>query len=618
MNRKLLVGIFIVSLIITSVILTGCAQPPQKAEMHESEISPEGVILEDFLPEDTMMVMTINTQDEDQKDKIQTLFSYFPQEDSQKLFEQFTKELNEGLKEANLNYEEDIKPLIGDSHRLLFGMAGELENEDKDPDMYVALTVQDPQKTEELMQKIADENEDFEMRRIRNNPGLISADEEMYLVLFKDALLMTNSEQKIQEAVQRIDQNQASLLSNQNYMVDAGRTPKPNLGYVFINLAKLLETIEKSEELQKESNIKSTEALKSIKNESIVFFAEEEGIKMLALVEFDPESELFNLAQLSYEEPYMFENIPGDNLIMYAEGANLQQLLELELSILLAEEDLEEFEDFKEEFKAMVGLDFDQDIMSWMDKGFAMVLQGNQGLVPGFSLYVDASSNTEGAQKVVDVIDAAISQGLQAAYANGSEDLPIDKILTKDTVTLGGNEVHRIRFDISGLSAEELRAAALPEGIFDEPVEFYYGLTGEDYFIFSTVAGLNNKYGAIASVAENPRIIEAQSMVEGYPFQLTYFSIEEGLVYAEEFISLMEAVQGPIPDDVREGFDKVAQYLEPVKYLVGANKKSEESVAEGLMFIKIENPNAAETSEEADETEEDTEERSLNEVEAVQ
>jgi hypothetical protein len=229
-----------------------------------------------------------------------------------------------------------------------------------------------------------------------------------------------------------------------------------------------------------------------------------------------------------------------------------------------------------------------------MDKGFAFVVQQNESIIPAISFYVDASTDTQSAQKVLDLIDAGMAQGVEAMLADAPEELDAASILRKDTVMLGNSEIDRVVFDVTHLSEEQLLEAGLPSGVFVEPFELYYGLTDENYFLFSTYSGLEADYEGTVTVAGNPVIIEAQTYLKGYEYGLSYISIEETMNYVDAFVGFMELVEGPMGKDVEEGMKKVRAYVAPIKYLVAGNAKSEENVAEGTMFVKMEQPEVEE------------------------
>lgn len=576
--------LFVASLFaVFAFALTGCGGPA-KVELSDAEKSPEGVALEDYLPQDTLMMMTVTTQDESQRESFNTLMSYFPQEDMDALWESFMLEMALELEESGLDYEEDIAPIFSDSYRFTFGMAGELEQDE--PDMYIAFTVADTEKAKALIEKAIEEDDDAVSGTVLGAMTVDNESDDMYLALYKDTLLITNIAKNRDAAIKRVVKNEASILSNELFMKSYEDLPKPNLGIAYINVNDLFTKLEATGE----EEVPSGDFVEALYGEAFAFTATEDGISMIVQVAFDETSEGFNFADYPYEEPYMYKNIPGEKLMIYSEAYGMKSAFDIQMQTLTTDPDsMEEFEEFKMIFKESLGLDFDDDILSWMDKGFALVVQQNKSIIPAISFYVDASSEPEKAQEVLDLIDAAMQQGVDAMLADAPEELDAANILIKDTVILGNSEVNRVAFDVTGLSDEQLLEAGLPSGVFVEPFEIYYGLTDENYFLLSTYSGLDEDYETTMTVAENPMVQDAQKYLEGYPYGLSYISVQEVMNYVDTFVGFMELVEGPMGDDVQAGLDKVKAYIAPIKYLTAGNKQVE-NIAEGLMFVKMEQP----------------------------
>jgi hypothetical protein len=525
--------------------------------------------------------MSINTQDENQREKFNNLKALFPSEDLEKLTEEMIEEMTVEFDEMAISYSEDIEPLLADSFRVMIGLAGNFENEKEDPDVYVALTIGDKEKAEALIDKVAESNEDATKSEIFGYPALDNEEEEMYLVLYKDTVLVTSTQILRHDAVKRMKNNEESLRSNENFIKTLESLPTPNLGYAYIDIQSMFTKIG---ELEEEIELPIADSLYA---EAFAFMAEDDGVRMLVQVAFNPDAETFNFADFPYKEPYLYKQLPGDDLVMYSESYDIQTLFDLEMEVLLIEEsDKEDFEEFKVMLKQMVGLDLEKDILSWMDKGYALVIQRNKGIVPGISLYVDASSDSEGAKKVVDVFDAALAQFVEGMIAEAPEGLDASEIIKKEVVEVGDSELNRVQFDFTNLTEEQLFEAGLPQDFFIEPMELYYGITSDNYFVLSTRTDLAADFESGITVAENEKIIEAQTYLNGYPYQLTYISIEEIAIYVDTFIGLMEKIEGPMPEESKEAYEKVMKYIAPIKYLVGANKKVE-NIVEGMMFIKM-------------------------------
>ncbi|MBN1494113.1 DUF3352 domain-containing protein [Candidatus Peregrinibacteria bacterium] len=580
-NSKFLItltGLGVLTVLV--LLLSGCG--PSKMQIPESEKSAQGVVLEDFLPENTIMSFSINTHDALQKDKFEKIKSYFPSDDFENLVKSALEDLNMELTSSGLTYENDIAPIFSDSFKAVFAMSGNLYEKNSDPDIYIAFTIGDEQKAEALIKTAAERNRNLEIKKPFDFLALDNEKKEMFLALYKDTILITNTSKTRYEALKRQRNNEPSLLANENFKKAYESLPKPNLGIAYINVQNLFEDLAKLEG----SDMKNVPYINALTFEAFALMAESDGLKMIVQVGFNPDEKNFSLADFPYKEPYLYKKIPGNDLLIYTEAYGLKEIFDLQTQMLLAsEDDRKDFENAKKMIKKYVNLDIDKDVLTWMDKGYALVIQRNNDIIPGISFYIDASSDTRGAAKTLEVIDSAFDQ-LVETLKKESLQVPAGKIIAKETVETNRGNINKVSFNFSDLSKEELDALNLPSGFFTEPVEVWYGLTRDNLFVFSTLAGLDEGLNSENTVDKNPLIVEAMGHIKDYPCQLSYISIDEAVIYAERFIETMILIEGEPPKDVSEGFAKVKEYLAPVKYLVGGNQKVE-NIAEGMMFIKI-------------------------------
>jgi len=459
LKRLITISLFIV----LTFTFTGCGAP-DKAELSTSSKSKSGIALEDFLPQDTLMSFSINTQNQSQRENFFKFLSYFPKEDISKLMEQGITEINNELADSGLSYKEDFQPIISNNFIAIIGLSGNLDQDD--PDIYLAFTIADLEKANIVLDLIA-EDPNVQTGDLWGYKIIDDETEDMFIALYKDTILVTNIKENRDEAVKRMKDNQESLLSNENYKQTLKSIETPNLGIGYLNIDQLFTSIQDLESTDKTKETTPDENfLNTLLAETFVLIAKEEGLQMSIHVAFNDKKSKFNLADLPYENPYMYKELPGDKLMMYAEAYSLKKMIELQVDMLLTtESDKKDWEDMKKMFKKTVGLNLEQDVLSWMDRGYAISLQRNGSVMPGISIYIDAKSNPKGAKKVVDLIDTSMLQGLEMMKANATKkDIDFDEVLKHE------NEV------------------------FTEPFEFYYGLTANNYFVLSTYTGLDTAW----------------------------------------------------------------------------------------------------------------------------
>lgn len=571
---------FVVFLSILVFFSSGCA--PEKAEIHESEKSVEGVVLENFLPEDTIITYSFNTQNNSQRENLDELLQHFPENNLESLFELANESTPTGIEF------EELKSVFSDKFRVLVGMRGPAEK--NDPEIYIATTIADTKKALELVDKLA-ATDKFEKGELDGYITLSS--DKLYLVLYKDTVLIVEENELLHQAVTRIENNEKSLLSNEQFIDAYNKLPKPNIGNIFMDFKQIsklfgIEKTDNDNSGKSKENEPSFDLFQSITAESFALIAEKNGVKMLVDVVFNPESEKFNITDFPYKKPYMYKKIPGKNLIMYAEAYELGRMYELGNIFM---DDPDRFKPIEKALMKNLDLDLEEDILSWMDKGYAFVMQRNQGIIPGISIYVDANSNIEGAKKLINIIDMAMEQFAVGMEMSAPEDIPIEQVVVKEIVDLSdsgaGSDLYRFKIDFTVLSDEQMIESGLPIGVFTEPIEIYYGITEDNYFTISTYTGLSEGFEKTLSVAENEMIKEGQQSLNDYPLQLTYVSIDEMLKYVDTFVEVLKTAQEDMPEEFFENYDEVKQYLSPIKYFIAGNKKPSENTVEGLMFVKI-------------------------------
>ncbi|MBD3250250.1 MAG: DUF3352 domain-containing protein, partial [Candidatus Pacebacteria bacterium] len=326
--------------VVFAFMLGGCGQPA-KVELKNTQQSPQGVVLEDYLPEDTLMMATISTQDAEQRKQFEQLMSYFPQEDIDTLWQQAMLEFSMELEEAGLTYKEDIAPIFSEQYRVTFGLAGEMRQDD--PDIYVAFTVANSEKAQALMDTIIEDDSDGDLTHgtVLGATTINDSAEDMYLALYKDTVILTNREENRDAALKRVAQNQPSVRSNELFQKSYKQLPKPYMGIIFINVNEFFTRMQKMED----EDMPSGPFVDALYGETFAITAEEEGLRMIVQVAFDENDEGFNFNDYPYEEPYMYHHIPGENIILYSEAYGMKDAFDIQMqAFAYDEESMEDFE----------------------------------------------------------------------------------------------------------------------------------------------------------------------------------------------------------------------------------------------------------------------------------
>lgn len=554
------------------MLLTGCTS---KVQLHDSDKSAEGVELENYLPKNAMLAVSINLQDEGQRNDLKAIVEKFPQEKANEIIEGILDEIQMEFDDLETNIKEDLGPIFGDSPRIMLAMSGSFALEtEENPDVYLLSTIADPGKLEALLDKWIENDPNYTKDILFNEIVVDNEDDDFYLAIYKDSFILTNKKQLRHEALKRMKNNEESLLSHEMYKKVYEKTKKPNLGTFYLDYENYFDLIAQLQGEEYPMQLKEDFDLAIMMG----IYAMNEGVMMLGVPEYGEPLDI------PFHEPYLYNGIPGDNLIAYFESYGVKQMVDMAFEdwYEFDEETSKEFRKAELLIKKTVDLDLREDVLSFMDKGVAFVWQRNQTMVPALSLYVDASSNPEGAQEVIDLIDAAMQQAYEDMLVHAPPSLDAEAIIKKEPATIGKSDLHKLSFDFSQMSDEDLLAAGLPSGIFTEPIEFYYGLTANDYFILSTYTGLDKNFGNVVNVSDVNEIQKGRTMLKDYPYNLSYMSVEEAFKYVDQVMTDMEKVQGPMDEEASEAYNAVREFFAPIKYMIGADKL-EESAA----FVRV-------------------------------
>jgi len=160
------------------------------------------------------------------------------------------------------------------------------------------------------------------------------------------------------------------------------------------------------------------------------------------------------------------------DMVAYFEGMDLAQVLRTRLS----EEDYGDYEGFKDSFKSATDLDFEGDVLKFLNRGYALGLYDNGSILPGILLIADASSKPDAAKKVVESLNnqvISIVDGLAASYASDEDS---SAVASRKKLVIDEGVGYMVEIDF-GLILTAVQS---------EKFTFSFGLTGDNLFFIST------------------------------------------------------------------------------------------------------------------------------------
>lgn len=571
--KKFFVALFACGLF----VLGGCQQAGDDPNAHSGFTTSQGVKAESFLPQESFMVVKFGTDDAQQKANLEKLASYFPQEAWKNLMIELARDFNDEFAELGMTFEDDLLPAIGDNAQIMIGFFGEI-SEEEEPDILAVLSFAQPDTFAGWMEAATSEGngqkQSYKNYSIYNGPG-----QESYIVPYKDVLIMGSTVKIVKEAIDRAEAGGPSLLGNSSYQKGLAKMPNA-MGFFFIDPRFSLKVLESDPEVMKE--LGDTEfmedVLEAIEGEFFAFSAEEDGIRIAGAVYGDVAKwkELEDIANFDVEPAYLYRTLPGEGVLLYMESSNFQKSAKAMMQMYKNMEGFDEGMDAMKSALQAQGIDFDSDVLGFMDRGYAMGFYDLGSIIPSFGMFVDASSNRAGAEKVMAQLYSGIDGQLQ--------DLPaeLEPLLSHEESVTKGQQNYGLALDITKLPEEEL--AEVPEELRSTKLEFHYGVDTDDLAYFAFYPGFD--VGDYTTMETNDRFRDALADIPGFDRGISYFDIEGTMAYVDRVVDFAQRMEGGSADDLGE-YQMVRAYVSPIKSLIMAAAEAAEGEVELQGFLQI-------------------------------
>ncbi len=435
----------------SSVFLTACFGGEADLGAH---VSGQGLIPENFMPADVGMVLSYSLNNDEQFAAVQTLEEKLG--DAGRLTRTVAESFNAQFADAGLDYEKDLMPAFGEQFRWVYGARPKEEG----AEVFSVTTLGDPDQMVSVFDTLSEAGS-FEKKVLSGRDVYVNAEATFYATVHEDLLLVSDTPENV---VSMLDQDEGDSLWNaENYQEAMGEIGQDFVFYGFLFPELYNDTLNLSTGLSI-ANIPS-----AISRQSIVVRAEAEGlsfdVNMLANKEKAKDAGL-SFDVVPKEDPYLYKEVPAEGLMAYFESYGLQQTLEQADKL---GDDTSSLDAIREGFRNYFGMDFDEDFMSWFDRGYVLALNTNDsGLFPGITLYVDSSSDEEHAQELLNKLDGQIS-GLMTVF---EEALP--GAVSKDTVQIQGTDFTKVSIDLTELPRTQ--DSPLPSLVTGSEMQLIYGV----------------------------------------------------------------------------------------------------------------------------------------------
>ena len=499
---------------------------------YDSSYGPENVITttvkdynlepEEFFDYETALFAVLDTRNEGLVSILDGYLNQSPAGDAEGFIEVALEDLTDELLKANLNYEDDLAPAFEGGFELMYGQN-------------LLITVSNSTALNSVIDKMA-ELDDYSKSNLFGFNTFTNEKEQIYLAYTDDVLVAWPSFSARYLSLQSIKNDEQNLLQNTDYTQYEDTVPYPNVGTFYFNMTTT--------------------------GESGIFalVPDTEGLKFHYRME--------GYGNSASKVPYMYQNLPANNILLYGENYGLA-----DRTTSLGYDTITELKN-----EGIIVSDGE-----WLNKGFALLIQDTGSLIPGISYYFDADGYLPQAEDDLEAFNGLVDQMITEMQA---EDADLANLINKDTVNFDGANLYRVTIDIASLPREELDELAVFADFFTTPLEFYYGITSDDYVVLALYSGFDSVYGQVPAISEDRNIAEGMNYLEDYSNGMSYVSVANMVNYIDELVLAIEESTEPMSVDTKESYNEFMSYFDIVEYIITGEKEFED-FAGGLMFVKM-------------------------------
>jgi len=509
---KILKPILLLTTVFFLLIVAGCGSSFENLNKSEG-----GVMIEQLLPKDTWLMLSVTTKDEGQREAFNKFASEFSGEAN------FFESITQGFADIGMSYEEDIAPILGeDGFRFVMAYAGQ--------DAYIAMTISDVGKTEAWLDAMVARGE-AEVLALGDEDMYVSKmdGQESYVMIIEDVLMVAGSSEALLNAKGQLAADDAeSLLGNDKYMTSMEEVETPYVGYVYVDFNEY-ESV-----MGAPFGAGSFMGMGSYLMDNQVWSVAFDDGQVLLSGYGDGDREVIDnidmgLDDTQGESVYLAENVPADNLILYDESGQLGGLLDL--WIRKGGQDLEAtYASIDAVTTKFFSLNFKDEILTFLDKGYAVAVHDNgSAAMPAISLIIDVSSDLESAQEFITRLDSQVDSLVMMMQYD--ETGAWDSLSKTDTSVLGG-DFHVVSMRMDQLaSVYEAYVGGTPPAD-GEVLTLSYGITADDLLIISTYDKWE-LFDKGNSVADLPDFVEMRKAAKDYDDTVLYVDISEVAKYLD-------------------------------------------------------------------------------------
>lgn len=540
-------------------------------------VSAGGVKAETLLPDDVWMVMKIGSSDQNQIEKLDKLMDLFPTDFIDYIIEEAATGFNQDNAKYGIDFKEDILPAVGENWQLMIAFSGGVSDVEEPVIMAIFMPA-DAEKIEEMMKKMPENGKGNEIKW--NEYTFYSSEsEDAYFVRHEDVILVSNDMDALKNAVS--GQMKGSLLVNKSYQAWAAKAGE-NIGFMFADLAIFADGMMKNVNVEEaEQADRMMEMMSVFDGEFFVLSAEDDGFRIGGTVGMDMVAwRELGLPDLQEQgKSYLYKRLPGKGVVVYSEGSNLKRGLDMMIAMY---KDIDEVTYGVAMIKAalaMQKIDYEKDLMAFMDRGFAFSMNQTENLIPSIGLYFDAESSPDGAKKVMNVI----YKGIEGLLAEGGIDDDIMASISHEKVDCGEGECYVFAMDFAKLPEDGREE--MGEAFANEKLMMQYGLNENNLAFFTMDSGFLD--GQFDTLEKNARFAEAMALIPNMDEQASFIDVRALADFVDGWVQYGLKQSGTEGTEDMSEYETVMEYVRPVQYFVSGAKTTSGGQMEMEAFIKI-------------------------------
>ena len=530
-------------------ILTACQSADLKVGHQESLTTPKGVQLKAFWPDQAALVAKMGEKDQEVLKKTQYLLSLFPQNPVKLLKEQIDKGWSEdadliksGLKSA------DLWEIIGEAPEMYVAVdikdwAAEMAKIDTQDQIAIEQSVEKiavvaqviVENSEKLDKFLASAVENGNLKNVSQGSNTIYQIEGKYYLLKKDDLLVfANRLQLLEDGLNKIKDAKNITFDRPAFKMVEEQFGG-SLAWVYLDYAQVIDLMAKNPELKAQLALAENgiQGVNPTDLESLILQVrpEDSGIKAYADVTLK-NGALADLAS-KQSDLYLKDQVLGEKVLLYIESANFGSVLKVYDQILAKQPEALVYWDQVKSYLKEQGLDFEADLLPLFTAGNAVSLDADNGYIPNLQIYFDLKKgNAEKAKKLAKVINEAVDQAIQFS---GVEPAQMSLFFNKKQLAEQDFWKGKFNFDLVAAAAPE----NLRKKLNNQKLEVYYGLNKNNWLTIALMPGLDEQITR-KTVAQSG-LDKVLKEIPGYRYEVSYFSLENALNYADRLVDLAAA-----------------------------------------------------------------------------